>query len=297
MVCSLDGAGSPGAADSDCSSMINEEQSPGAPAWKTALVKLLYRPAERWLACRRCTGAALAPRRFLRATESSLLLPREEWKNCTLGCTCGSCSPLPFLLQRRRGVCIVSARLTRTRPVRSVPLSLSSGRELELHGILADARNAGISSLEESLELQLSAQASEREAEQSSNPSSSIYCLLWASVSVWDPTATYSETRVQVQVADVGDDLVRRQQGVGEEKEPTQGVYQGSHQGSSSKQKDGNSYRSFFEGCPPGALTPWHFWPAVPGDAGGPVRAFRQRAAHAGDGRPGYVEGHQQHLL
>ena len=162
---------------------------------------------------------------------------------------------------------------------------MSSGRELELHGILADARNAGISSLEESLELQLSAQASEREAEQGSNPSSSIYYLSWASVSVWDPTATYSETRVQVPVADLEDDLMKRQQGVGEEKEPMQGVYQGSHQGSSAKEQDGNSYRSLFEGCPLGALTSWHLWPAVPGDAGGSVRAFRQRAAHAGVGR------------
>lgn len=56
--CSLDGAGSPGAAGSDFSPVINGEQSPGALARKTALVKLLYRPAERWPACRRCTRAA-----------------------------------------------------------------------------------------------------------------------------------------------------------------------------------------------------------------------------------------------
>ena len=60
---------------------------------------------------------------------------------------------------------------TCTHPARSLPSSLSSGRELELHGILTDTQNAGPQSLSESSRaVAISAQASERNRTGFQNP-------------------------------------------------------------------------------------------------------------------------------
>ena len=62
------------------------------------------------------------------------------------------------------------------------------------------------------------------------NPSSSIHHLSWASVSIWDHLETSSGTRVQVQVVDLEGDILKHQQGTGEEREPCS-VYIEANQG------------------------------------------------------------------
>ena len=133
---------------------------------------------------------------------------------------------------------------TCTHPARSLPSSLSSGRELELHGILTDTQNAGPQSLAESSRAMAKCTGIREKQDRVSKPSSSIYYPSWASVSGWDPTETYSETRAQVQVDDLEGELLKDQPGAGKEKKPTQGEYHGSHQGILSREQMAAHLRS-----------------------------------------------------